>query len=367
MYYKFTISPLNSEKILNKLCGFEIFNIEKSNESLSFCCKLKYCKNIKKLLKNSGISIKSELNIGIFGFFRRFFSVGILCGILISFAFYLISSLFITNVLILGDISFCGQQIMQVLKNNNINKWSKKSSIDIKKLENEIQSINYVSYVSAIIKGNSLIINIREQLTNSEFVNIGGYLPIVSAYDCKITSIKVVQGSAKVHVGDIVKVGQILVEPYIDVDGEQMSVQPLADIQADVWFTNSVDFYDTIITKERTGRKISNYQMTFLGVPIYSHCSDVDFKNFEVEEKEVRLTDTLLPIKIYYTNYYEYVTVSQNIDFEKNKQQFIEQTRQTCLLNLNNYDIIKDESYVINKSQDCNTIFYTITLSRKIC
>ena len=48
------------------------------------------------------------------------------------------------------------------------------------------------------------------------------------------------------------------------------------------------------------------------------------------------------------------------------EQQFIEQTRKTCLLNLNNYDIIKNESYVISDYSGYHTISYTITANRKI-
>ena len=66
-------------------------------------------------------------------------------------------------------------------------------------------------------------------------------------------------------------------------------------------------------------------------------------------------------------SYYEYNVLAYEVNFDDNKQQFIEQTRQTCLLNLNKYDIIKTESYVIIHNDGFNTIAYTITLNKKIC
>ena len=366
--YKFVISSLNTEKLINNLIQkYSIFNIEKNEINTSFYCLKNDRKKIQKILKRSGYKTSSEEYKGIFKYIKNIFSFGIIFGLFFSFIFYLISSFFITDVLIWGNISFCGQDVLMVLKNNNINKWSLKSNVNIQKLENDIMNIKYVSYVSAIIKGNALVINIKEQLTNTEVVNIGEYLPIVSVYDCKITSIKLIQGTAKVKVGDIVHTGQILVEPYtLDTTNNKLSVQPLAEICGDVWLTSNVDFYDTKIVKNRTGNVVKNFCISLCGITVYKKESNVEFKDYEIEESENFLSYSLLPIKIKRQSYYECNITSVNIDFESSKQQFIEQTRKTCLLNLNNYDIIKNESYVISDYSGYHTISYTITANRKI-
>ena len=51
---------------------------------------------------------------------------------------------------------------------------------------------------------------------------------------------------------------------------------------------------------------------------------------------------------------------------EQNKQIYIEQTRQMSLLNVKDYDIIKEESYSISPMQGGNVITYTITVNKKI-
>ena len=369
MKYKFVISSLNTEKIINKLCEkYCIFNLEKNEKNTSFCCLKKDRKKINKILQRSGFEIKSNNFVGFFKHLKNIFSYGIICGIFLSFIFFIISSFFITDILILGNVNYTYQDVIGVLEQNGVKKGATKYSVDTQKLQNDILNIRYISYASVIIKGNALVVNLKEQLTNLEVVNIGEFLPIVSNYDCKITSINLIQGTPNVKVGDIVRIGQVLVEPYtIDASGKKLSVQPLADISADVWITSSIDFFDKKIIKQRTGNVVVNCSVTFLGKEVYVQRKNVVFENYEIEEKERYLSTTLMPIKIKYTNFYEYNLVERDIDFEENKQIFVEQTRQTCLLNLNNYDIIKNESYVITKNVGYNTIAYTITFNKKIC
>ena len=367
-HYKFEISYVNTEKTLNKLIGeFNIYDFKKEDGKCSFCCENKDKQKIKKILINNGIKIKNQSFLGLFNNFISLKNWGILVGIIISSIMWIISTFFITDVLIIGNLGITQNEVFEILKEQNINEWSLKSSINIDELEQKIQDVKYISYVSAIIKGNALVINIKEELTNDEVVSVGKYEPLIAAYDGKITSINLIQGTAKVKVGDIVKLGDVLVEPYIEHNGEKLSVQPLADIVCDVWITTRFDVFDREIKKVKTGNCTSNYSLTVFGKEIYKTNNEFNYEIYEIEEKEEYLTTTLFPIKIKYTNVYEcnYVEVENN--FEENKQQFIEQTRQMSLLNVKEYDIIKNESYVVTKNNNINTIVYTITLSKKIC
>ena len=369
MNYKFEIPSVNVEKILNKISPkYEIFNLQKKDKICTFYCKNKDKKAIIKILKNSGINIKNSNSVGILKYFKQISSVGILLGIIISCVLWFVSSFFITDVLIVGSMNFTSNEVMQVLKEKNINKWTLKSNINIDELQNRLQDIKYISYVSIILKGNALVINLKEQLTNDEVVSIDKYEPIISNYEGRVVSIKLIQGTANVKVGDIIKFGDVLVAPYvIKNDGTKLSVQPLADIVCDVWITSTLEVKNTKIEKVMTGNVISNRQISFLGINIFESKNDVNFINYETQTYTKYLANMLLPIKITYNNYYEYNLVTIENNFEQNKQQFIEQTRQMSLLNVKNYDIIKNESYEIQQLDDSNLIVYTITVNKKIC
>ena len=367
--YKFEISSLNSEKCINLIIQkYEIFDFSKNEGKVIFYCKNKDKKNIEKILKKLNQKIYKKNYFGFLFHIKNIFSIGIIIGIFLSLILWGISTFFITDILVIGNYNLTTKEIFEVLENNEIYKWKPKKDIDTKQLQNKIENINHISYASVIIRGNALIVNVKEELTNNEVINIGNFDPIVSVYDGQITSVKLIQGTLKVKVGDIIKVGDILVEPYItSMSGERVSVEPLADIVCDVYVTSRLNVKEKQIKVQRTGNVQTNYELSVFGLQLFKKYNDVIFKSYEKEEKEVYVSNVLLPIKRKETIYYETTVIEENINFEQNKQTFIEQCKQIALLNLTNYDIIKNESYSIYKIDDTYTISYTLTLNKKIC
>ncbi len=367
--YRFEISSLNSEKCINLITQkYEIFDFSKNDKNVIFYCQNKDKENIEKILKKLNQKIYNKNYFGALFHIKNIFSIGIILGIFLSIILWGISTLFITNILVVGNYNFTSKEIFEVLENNKICKWKLKKDINIKSLQNNIENINHISYASVIIRGNSLIINVKEELTNSEVINIGNFDPIISIYDGQITSVKLIQGTLKVKVGDVIKVGDVLVEPYITKQtGEKISVEPLADIVCDVYVTSSLELKENQIKTQRTGNSITNFELYAFNLPIFKKQDDVHFKTFEKVEKEIYVSNILLPIKRKEITYYETTTTKENINFEENKKTFIEQCKQIALLNFAKYDIIKNESYSIYKIDDTYTILYTLTLSKKIC
>lgn len=366
--YKFTISPRNTEKIFAKLSNkFDILDVTKSEESVVFFCKNRDKKQIQKYLKFYGLTDFKSEPVRSASLITRFTSIGVICGIIVSAILWIVSSFFITDVILMGDITFTEQSIYDVLKKNGIHDYAFKSSIDIESLEDQIESLPYISYVSIIFRGNALIINVKEQLTNTEIVDYGNFAPIISIYDCKITSIKLVQGTLAVKAGDIVRVGDVLVYPYAtDSQGNTRSVQPLADIVADVYITSSVTVYDQKLEKKYTGNVVKNYDITFLGLKIYSTNNEVKFSNYESKTSTSYISDTLMPIKITYTMCYEFEEVVENTNFSENLDYYVDKTRQTALLNVKEYDIIKNESHVVRDYDGYHVVEYSVTVNKKI-
>ncbi len=366
--YKFTISPRNTEKIIVKLSAkFDVFDVIKTDKNVTFSCYNKDKKNIIKTLKFFGYRDFICQPVRGTSVLNSFTSAGIVCGIVFCTILWLISSFFITDVIILGDIDFTEQKIYEVLNQNNIHSFTPKSNIDVENIENQILNIPYISYVSIIIRGNALIINIREQLTNTEIVDSGNFAPLVSIYDCKITSIKLIQGTLAVQVGDIVRVGDVLVYPYTtDSQGNTRSVQPLANIVADVYITSALTVYDQKIERKYSGNVVKNYEISFLGLQLFSTQYEVSFPKYESETYTRYIFDTLLPIKITYKNYYEYTDVVVYSNFSENLEEYVDKTRQTALLNIKDYDIIKNESHIIRDYDGYHVVEYSLTVNKKI-
>lgn len=365
---KIKMPLINTEKVVNKLIKNNVvLNLKKTENDVVFYVKLIHFKSTINILKKSGIENFSYEFKGFSNIFLSLKRVGIITAIIISFAIYLISNLFVTKIQINGNFLTETNDIIKILNENGVKTSSLKSSINTKLLENKLMEISYISSVSVVTKGTTLIVNVKEKLNNSEYVNLGKFEPVISLYDAKIVSMNVVQGSPSVKVGDIVKLGDVLVEPFvISSDGKILEVQPIAEIVCEIWFSSTLCVKDVSVQSVRTGNVIENRKLTLCGLDIFSENKQNNFNEFEVETEEANLTNMFLPLKVIKQKIYEIEKKDIVVDFENEKQKFVEQCRKMSLLNIQNDDKIKDESYVCEKTQEGNLISYTITVVRKV-
>lgn len=366
--YQFNIPSINVGKILDKFTthNIPIYDLD-VKEQTTFYCLPKDKKKIQKILESIGIIVKSQNYTRMYNNFLIFKSWGIILGIIISVCMFIVSNILITNVIIEGNVDISLKEIYAVLNEMNIGKYSLKSSIDTQELENKIEDIKYISYVSIIIKGNVLLINVKEQLTNNEVISLNTYSPLTAYRDCKITNITLVQGTLNKKVGDIVKSGEVLVFPYvIGSDGTKISIQPIAQFICDFWYTTNLDIHNSTIKTIRTGSQTENHSLSLCGLNLFATNKPCTFAEYEIEVSEFYLSNSILPIKIARQYFFETKKIVEQTNFEKNKDIYIDQIRKMSLLNVQEYDIIKDETYSVLKLEDKHTIVYTLTVSKKM-
>ena len=365
---KFTLRKLNTEKYINTLINkYDIFDIKTNEDKISFCVNIKNKKNIKQFFKSRKIEI---LNISSVGFFSSLFNLsrlGIFVAIFVCCIAWLVSSFFVTDILIYGanqqNVIAIKKIVSEMFSSNIISK----SNINTAEIEQKIISTTKINTVSCVIKGATLIVNVKEELNTSQYLE-GDFSPLISLYDGQITSINVIQGTAVVEVGDIIKLGDVLVEPYIiDASGNKKQVQPIADIVCDVWITAETVVYDEQEVTEKTGNITKNREIYVFGKQIFSQNKQNPYTSSITSQTSNFISNFLLPIKAVTTTYEETTKILKKIDFEKNKQQYIDKCRQIALLNVREYDIIKDEKQTIIEDNGKHTITYVITISKKVC
>ena len=171
------------------------------------------------------------------------------------------------------------------MKQNGFEKINKKSDIDTSKFEKDLSSnLKNVSLVSIIIKGNTLVVSIKEKVQNSEYENKDNFAPIVSDFDGILTKVQLVQGTLNKKVGDIIKKGDVLVFPYIvDASGNQRQVEPKAEIYAKVYITQKASFYDVEMIAKRTGKSMIKTDIFAFGLKIFSDHKECEFALYETE------------------------------------------------------------------------------------
>jgi len=114
-------------------------------------------------------------------------------------------------------------------------RWKSYTKIGIKDVENAIiDNFDELSFVSCIIEGQTLVLNIKEKLLLEEV--FGQFRPIFAQNSGMITQIDLISGTAVVKTGDFVRKGDVLVEPFvIDTSGQKREVKANAKIYAKIY------------------------------------------------------------------------------------------------------------------------------------
>ncbi len=251
--------------------------------------------------------------------FKHFFlyRIGLIIGLILSIVLMIFLNNRLINIKIIGLNRVSEEEIVSKINEFGINKFSD-LNFDKGKLEDYLEENFDFSFVSIISKGNTLIINIKESLPDIS----DNYIAITSDYNMIITEINVFSGLAKKSVGDIVYVGDILVEPYEIIGEEKIEVAPRAEIKGDVYFSSNYNFESVEEKWVRTGEKqILEYQMSLGEWTLYNKNYEYEYENFEVDDFDSIITTYFLPIhtkkKIAYETHKE--TFERNFDEEKDE------------------------------------------------
>ena len=364
---KFHIHGLNQEKLLSDLCKTVSLNeIERKekNETTFECSYFEY-KKVEKFLKNRNVKIVSIKHFGLaYNLKKILTSYGLILAVLLFSVFYFVQNQFILQYEINGVDRLSEIEVMDFVKENYSRQ---KNKISIDEIEmGLVDEFEEISFASCMIKGQTLVVNIKEKLWPDEMY--GEFSPIISQKDGKITEINLISGTAKVKVGDIVQKGDVLIEPYtIDASGEVKKVEAKGEVYAQVYNEGSCDHYQTYIQVERTGRVVEQNDITLFGLSIYSFKEDVNFQMYEVEYEDVNLTSNLfLPFKMRKTIHYELEEKIISSDFEDVKDEYIAKAKEKALENCDNYDTIIDEFYTLRHLSGVTIVNYCIITSEQI-
>ena len=367
-YCKFEIKGLNQESFFNELSkSFKIYDIERIAKDHSFFkVKIFHFQKVEKELINHGFEILSIKKAGILlKLFKIITSYGLIVGIVFGFTLFFVQSLFIRKIEVWGNENLQVSQIESVVKKNIGSGF--KGKINTEKLENSIySSFSNLSFVSVSIVGQTVVVNIKEEIIPEEMK--GNFLPLVSQFDAIITDIKLIQGTLCVSVGDIIQAGQTLVLPYIiNSNGEEMPVKAVANITADVWLTGQETHNSYVKETYKTGEKTTKNEIYIGKLKIYEKYTDNKFKSFEVvEESKILTKNNLFPFTLKETTYYETATRVIESNFLDVKDEIISKARANALQKISSYDIIKSERKTIKQVGNLTTVNYIITVSRNI-
>lgn len=325
-FNKIKCSGLNLAKFIN-ICtenAVEIRNLIRiDSKTIEFDLNDKNLKKIKTL-DLSGYDIKLVNIGGIRKLIKTiYFRMGLIIGFVISILLLLFINNRVFNIEIMGLQTIDKLEVENAIKDYGINKFTL-MDFNTTDLENYLSESFDFSLVSIITKGNSLIINVKEELPEVA----GTYNSIIAPYNMIINQIKVFSGTSRIRIGDIVYKGDVLVEAYEISNNNRINVDPCAEIIGETFFSEKYELYNTEEVWVRTGKsKIISSDILLGKFKLFSSNSSNGFQYYEEVEQNILLTNYFLPVRINKIIAYELTQTSIERNFEEEKDQIISELK----------------------------------------
>lgn len=314
-YVNIKVESYFLERFINICISKKIFlwNIKRKKSSLLYASiSIRDYKKLKQIAKKTKSRIKIESKKGLPFVLHRYRKRKIFLGLLILVIIGLIiTSNFIWNIEVQGNINISEEQIIDELKNQGLKIGTNKNKLDTNSVINKIRlNRDDIAWIGISLKGTNAIIEIKETTKAPEIIDESKYCNIISNKTAMITKINVQNGTANVREGDIVKEGDILVLGYLE--GKYTGIRYVhakADIKAKVWYTKKEKFYfnqqiqvPTGATEEKYTLNINNFKINF-----YKTLSKFEkYDTINENKKLVLFSNFYLPIEIVKTTNHEY-------------------------------------------------------------
>ena len=222
-----------------------------------------------------------------------------------------------------------------------------------------MEQITNIAQVSCIKRGTTLVINISPKLVYVPET----YQPICAKFNGVVTSFSLVSGTMAVNIGDFVSTGDILVYPFtLDKDGNQVSVKPLAEVNAKVYLTGASKLNATSTELVVTGREHTTSCISFLNKKIFSKKLPKPFALYETKMYNQYIS-SVLPILKTTITYYELDYVVVNYDLVNETGRIEQESVDLAYGNLPPNSKILDEQTTSLIVSDCLYSTTTLTIS----
>lgn len=313
---KYKIVGTNFEKLLNELNSKEIklVSVKRKVNKISITISNENKKKFEESLRNYEIeqttnsTLKNLLQL----FNRRIFLiVGAVCVFIFSFFFF--SHIYFYKIN--GVSNEHKNEILSELKSQSFSSASR--NVNLERMGAELENkFDWLSLVSIVKTGNTLIVNVKEK-EYDENLDETLIKPLVAEFDGVVKSVEIYQGTGLVKIGDVIKKGDILVEPYIISNGEKTLIRPRANIIAEVAVNGYSNFDLNEKQYKRSGNKIKSSELSLFGLKFPKKQSQNTFKKYEIEKSIKNVCKNLLiPLKIEVVSYYELTESSEPYDID---------------------------------------------------
>ncbi len=275
-YVKIRVWGFAPQRFIN-LCsnkGILLWNIEKQEDVYTMCIGLQSFYELRLIARKTKVRVVISERYGL-----PFFMPGMLrrkaflAGLVLTVAFWMISSLFVWDIQVSGNYQVTDDVFFDFLEQEGVRTGMRRSELNIGELEKQIRrKFSQVTWTSGRLDGTRLVIEIKENdMPVPEAVQdtTGDGKDLVAQYDGIITDMIVRCGVPKVSVGSEVAKGDILVEGRIPIYAEDGTVREYRPVTSDadivLEHTGTFQAYLPVdyVRKRYTGRQKTFYFIHF--------------------------------------------------------------------------------------------------------
>ncbi len=286
---------------LSKICA--VRNVAILSDGIRFEVPSKHRSEIIALLNNLCYDYKVLKNIGALPFaINTLARLGFAVGIIVVVVGIAIFSQFITRVSVSAVDGVYGQnidsalntQILGILSSYGAKEGKWLPRIDCDSVEKELLALDGVAYASVQRRRTHIEVQIKRELQKDYLVEVVGST-VKARKVAVVTRVIVEGGTSVVEYGDVVRVGDTLIDGYVTYGDEKLSVEAKGLAYGKVYHKKTVFFSDIITSREVTNVKRVTKLSMFGKTP---KTPSSPFEKYEFE-MSVRDFGFLVPLKIY--------------------------------------------------------------------
>ena len=335
-YVKIKVEGLFLERFINICVSKKILlmDIKREKSTIMYAnVGIADYKKLKQVARKTKSKIKIQRKKGLpftIKKYRKRKIFGILFVVIL--ALLIVSSNYIWNIEISGNVKITNQEILQSLEESGLKVGLSKNDIDINAVISKIRlDREDIAWIGITVKGTNAIVKIKapEVIDENKFCNI------VANKTGMITKINVQNGTANVKVGDIVEEGDILVNGYLEgkYTGTRY-VHGAATVEAKIWYTKKEKAMLKQQIPVQTGNEEKKYSIKFKKNQINLFKTLSKFEKYDTinENKKIILfSNFYLPIEVVKITNKEYVLQDVTYTNEEQTQILTEKLKKELL------------------------------------
>ncbi|MEN8077107.1 sporulation protein YqfD [Clostridioides difficile] len=201
-----------------------------------------------------------------------------------------------------------------------------KSSIDVKEVEKQLENISSeILWLRVRIEGSTLKVVVEEKINPPQQAEYQ-YGNLVATMEGEIKRVYTFAGRTKVKSGQLVKVGDIVIEGIDGSEGGEYILPPRGIVIANTFYEKSMNVKVKGTTLERSGRIDSDIFISIFGKKIYLKKATKGFEHYDKIEMSGKIFNKVL--------YYERVEEDVNLSEENAVENAVENLEKSLLNDL---------------------------------